>query len=135
MPTSDEIKKTSTFDVIKMAISCQLMRLKSVGKLCKKGLSLRGCRRCLKNSMDFLYRESDGVNMKNCEKYAQEIHDAVMSAMKAGLNSSCAMYKYRTDGDGAFDEPFATLADSIVCDGDCDKCSLDTLDWLVADVE
>lgn len=127
--------KISTLDLIRSSLSCQLMRLKSVGKLCRKGLFALGCRRCFQKSMDFLYKESDGTTMKNCEKYAQNIHNAVMNAMKAGLSSDCAMYKYRTDGEELFEGTFSSLVDSIVCDRDCDKCSLDSLDWLVADAE
>ena len=127
--------KMSAFDLIRSSLSCQFLRLKSVGKLCKKGLFAHGCRKCFEESLDFLYAESDEVAMKNCEKYAQEIYDAVRNGVNGGLNPGCAMYKYRTDGEKAFEGTFAKLAESIICDTECEQCHLDSVKWLVSDAE
>ena len=68
----------------------------------------------------------------NCERYSSYIEEAITNATAIGLNPSCGMYLFRTDGEYEFKGDFKDFATRIMCDNDCDKCAKESLDWMVS---
>ena len=69
----------------------------------------------------------------NCERYAPYIEEAVTNATAIGLNPSCGMYLFRTDGEYEFKGDFQYFATKIMCDNDCHKCAKESVEWMMRD--
>ena len=112
------------------SLDCQLYRIRSKRKPCKKGILGIGCRACLSDTIEWLFDDPEEKVQRNCEVYADDIEEVVLSAAQAGINSSCGMYMLRTHGWTSFPDALKVALDSIDCDDDCEKCREDSVKWM-----